>query len=75
VNVSEKHAVSIFRAKVTKLGSGGLVWGLMKEGIAYKPSISQLCHFSPEDRDNMFIRNFGISLRNHMAPKPKTPSH
>jgi hypothetical protein len=26
-NVSEKHAASIFRAKVTKLGSEGLIQG------------------------------------------------
>jgi hypothetical protein len=27
----EKHAVSIFRAEVTKLRSGGLIWGFRKE--------------------------------------------
>jgi len=38
----------------------------------YKPSTFQLCHFRPEDGDSMFLRNVGIDLRNHTAPKPKT---
>jgi hypothetical protein len=30
------------------------------------------CHFSPEDRDSMFLRNVGIYGRNSTAPKLKT---
>jgi hypothetical protein len=30
-NVSEKHAVSIFGAEVTKLGSGQLIYGFRKK--------------------------------------------
>jgi hypothetical protein len=31
-DVSEKHAVSIFRAEVTKQGSRGLMWDLKNKG-------------------------------------------
>jgi hypothetical protein len=36
----------------------------------YKPSTSQLCHFSPEDGDSTSVQNVGISLQN-VAPNPK----
>jgi hypothetical protein len=32
LNVSVKHTVSIFRAEVTNLESGGIIEGLRKEG-------------------------------------------
>jgi hypothetical protein len=31
-NILETHAVPIFRAEVTKLGSGGLIEGLINKG-------------------------------------------
>jgi hypothetical protein len=31
----------------------------------FKQVTYQLCHFSPEDGDNMFLRNVGIDLRNY----------
>jgi hypothetical protein len=39
----------------------------------YNPNTSQLCHFSPEDGNSMFLWNIGIDLWIHMAkvPKPK----
>jgi hypothetical protein len=62
LNVSEKNAVSIFRAE----GQG---WEVM----TYRIWGSQLLrHFSPEDGDSMLLRNGGIDLRHHTTPKPKT---
>jgi hypothetical protein len=44
---------------VRTLGSGG-------------PSTFQLYHFNPVDGDSIFLRNFGIDLRNHTELNPKT---
>jgi hypothetical protein len=59
-NVSEKHAVSIFRADVGALPSS------FASQILYKPY-----HFSPEDGEIMFLQNVGIDLQNHTAQNPR----
>jgi hypothetical protein len=49
-----------------------VVWVLTRWGFQH--SIFQLCHFSPEDGDNMRVRIVGIDLLNYTVPKLKTPS-
>jgi hypothetical protein len=48
-NVSEEHALSIFNAEATKVGNEG--------------STSQLCQFSPDNGNSMYLRNGGIVKR------------
>jgi hypothetical protein len=38
------------------------------------PYTAQHRHFSPDDRDDVFLRNVGIYRPVYMAPKPKRPS-
>jgi hypothetical protein len=52
-----------FRAEVTRLGS---------TQILYKAFTDKPGHFSPEDGENMLLRNAVIYVRNQTAPKPKT---
>jgi hypothetical protein len=68
-SVSEKHTLSIFRAEVAMLGSGGIYIGL--EG-----GLRELAnrHFSPEDRGSVLLRNVGIYRRVYTAPKPRLSS-
>jgi hypothetical protein len=61
-----KHTVSIFRAEVAMLGSGGIYIGL-EEGK--NEGVGPLSHFRPEDGDSMFLRNVDIYLRDYTAPK------
>jgi hypothetical protein len=37
-----------------------------------RPPLPSFCRYSPEHGDSMFLRNAGIDLRNHTAPKPNT---
>jgi hypothetical protein len=65
VNVSEKHTISIFRAEMAMLGSGGIYIGLEEgkaKGVGHSPT---------EDGDSMFLQNVGTYLRVYTAPKPR----
>jgi hypothetical protein len=57
--ISEKNAVYIFKAELTRLGSRGLIEDLRSlpfphPQILFESYTSGPCHFSPEDGDNMF---------------------
>jgi hypothetical protein len=40
----------------------------------YNPSISQHCHFRPEDGGSMYLQNISMYLEVCMAPKPASSS-
>jgi hypothetical protein len=50
----------------------GLFTSAFPPQTLHKLSTYQLCHYSPEDGNSMFLRNVGIDLRNQTASKPKT---
>jgi hypothetical protein len=74
----EKHAVSIFRAKVVMLGSGGIYIRLEErkaEGVGQSGTRNEReMVLDPEDGDSMFLRNVGIYRRVYMAPNPRRTS-
>jgi hypothetical protein len=63
------HTRCVFlRAKESCWFRCGLYW------ITWQQKCKQFVYFSPEDADSIFLRNVGIDLRYHTAPKPNTTS-
>jgi hypothetical protein len=73
-----KDALSLLSRKpgifTVFLVSDGLTPSTFLPLTLYNTSTSQLCNFSPEDGDSMFLWNIGIYLQNYMAPIPKLTS-